>query len=247
MNLSDKTVLITGGSTGIGLAIAERFLKAGSEVIICGRREDKLQKAKEDHPSLHTFVCDVGDEWDRIALFEWATEKFPKINVLITNAGIQLRTNLTATTTPWSELRQELSINLDGTMHLAILFIPHLQKVKDAHIVTVSSGLAFAPGACAPIYSATKAAIQSFTMSLRHQLSKSTSIKVIEIVPPAVQTDLGGPGLHTFGVPLDEFTDSIMKDIEKGQLEVGYGFSEKTRNASRQELDTIFKDLNSRM
>ncbi len=246
MKLSGKTVLITGGATGIGLAIAERFLKAGSEVIICGRREDKLSDAKYKYPKLHTHVCDVGEEKDRMALYNWATKEFPKLNVLITNAGIQRRTNLATTTDAWSEHRKEISINIDGTMHLAILFIPHLQKVKDAYIVTVSSGLAFAPGAFAPIYSATKAAIHSFTMSLRHQLSK-TGIKVVEIVPPAVQTDLGGVGLHTFGVPLDEFTDSVMKDIEKGELEVGYGFSAKARNASRQELDGIFNDLNSRM
>src|SRR6185437_786410 len=171
MNLSDNTVLVTGGSNGIGLAIAEHFLKAGSEVIICGRREDKLKEAKEKYPKLYTHVCDVGDEKSRIALFEWAIKNFPKLNVLVNNAGIQRRPNLLNNTEPWSAFKQELDINIDAPIHLSLLFIPHLQKVNDAYIMNVSSGLAFAPLANVPVYSATKAAIHSFTLSLRHTLS----------------------------------------------------------------------------
>ncbi|MDO1449327.1 SDR family oxidoreductase [Rhodocytophaga aerolata] len=243
MNLSGNTVLITGGASGIGLALAERFLKAKSEVIICGRRQDKLQEAKQKFPALHTKVCDVANANERVALLEWIETEFPETNVLVNNAGIQHRVNLDAGTAGWEHYRQELLINLEAPVHLCILFIPHLKKVNPSAIINVSSGLAFSPGAFAPVYSATKAGLHSFTLSLRHQLSK-TSIEVIEIVPPAVNTDLGGPGLHTFGVPVNEFADSVMNRLANGEQEVGYGTSEKNRLASRQELDEIFKRMN---
>ena len=244
MNLSGNTVLVTGGSNGIGLAIAERFLMAGSEVIICGRSEAKLKEAKHKYPKLHTHVCDVGKEKDRIALADWAAKHFPKLNVLVNNAGIQRRPILVNNAESWSAIKEEIDINIDGPIHLSLLFIPHLQKVQDAYIMNVTSGLAFAPLANVPVYSATKAALHSFTLSLRHSLVKTT-IKVVEIIPPAVQTDLGGKGLHDFGVPLDEFADSIMKDIAKGDLEVSHGFSAKSSKASRAELDELFKNMNS--
>lgn len=244
MNLSGNTVLITGGGSGIGLAFAERFLKAGSEVIICGRRKSTLEEVKQKYPQLHTYVCDVAKESDRVELFKWATSEFPDLNVLVNNAGIQRRISLVDNTEDWSEHQQEITINLEAPVHLSLLFIPHLKSQDNPAIINVTSGLAFVPSAFAPVYGATKAALHSFTVSLRHQLSK-TNVKVIEIAPPAVQTDLGGVGLHTFGVPLDEFADAVIKDVEKGELEVGYGFSEKARKASREEIDAIFAQMNN--
>jgi len=243
MDLARNTVLVTGGASGIGWALAERFVKAGSEVIICGRREDKLREAKAQFPALHTRICDVGQEADRIALFEWATAKFPAVNVLVNNAGIQRRVQLTENQQPWQEHQAEIAINLEAPIHLALLFIPHLQQRPQAYIINITSGLAFVPMAKAAVYSATKAALHSFTLSLRYQLSQ-TSVKVLEIAPPAVNTDLGGPGLHTFGVPLPEFVDAVMARIANGEEEVGYGTSEFSRNASRTELDAIFKRMN---
>lgn len=197
MNLSSNVVLITGGSSAIGLAFAERFLRAGSEVVICGRREEKLGSAQEKYPQLRTRVCNVADEDERIALFEWATHEFPKLNVLVNNAGIQRRIDL-AHTEPWHRTRQEMSINLEAPIQFSRLFIPHLlkQTTPPSAIINVTSGLAFAPLANVPVYCATKAALRSFTLSLRHQLA-ATGMKVIEIIPPAVDTDLGGPGLLT--------------------------------------------------
>jgi uncharacterized oxidoreductase len=108
----------------------------------------------------------------------------------------------------------------------------------------VTSGLSFAPLANVPVYSATKAALHSFTLSLRHQLS-TTPIEVIELIPPAVNTDLGGPGLHTFGVPLDEFADAVMAGLAKGEREIAYGTAEKSSRASREGLDEIFLRMNA--
>ncbi|WP_205500108.1 SDR family oxidoreductase [Rufibacter psychrotolerans] len=245
MKLAGNTVLITGGASGIGLAIAERFLQAGSTVIVCGRRADKLNEAKEKHPALHTIVCDVAKEADRVALLEWTTAEFPQLNVLVNNAGIQRRVNPVEEQEAWSQTQQEIAINLEAPIHLCSLFVPHLQKQPKAGIVNVTSGLAFTPGVFAPVYCATKAALHSFTMSLRFLL-RNTAVEVVEIVPPAVNTDLGGAGLHTFGAPLDEFADSVMQRIDNGELEVGFGTAEVRRKASREENDAFFLEMNSR-
>jgi len=236
MKLADNTVLITGGGTGIGLALAERFLAAGSEVIVCGRRADALQAAKARHPKLHTLVADVGTEAGRIALFEQATRDFPGLNVLVNNAGIQNRGQLTGGVEDWSRHQQEIAINLEAPIHLSMLFMPHLQKQARPVVLNVTSGLAFAPLPFAAIYSATKAALHSFTLSLRVQAAK-VGVEVVELVPPAVNTDLGGVGLHNTGAPLGEFADSVMARIDKGELEVGFGTAEQRRRASRDELD----------
>jgi len=242
MDLADNTILITGGATGIGLALAERFLRAGSEVIVCGRREDKLREVSAKHSRIHTRCCDIAKEADRESLAEGLVKDFPRLNVLVNNAGIQRRAKFLADQLPWSERREEIAINLEAPLHLAALFLPHLRQQPRAAVVNVSSGLAFVPPVFAPLYGATKAALHSFSMSLRQELSR-TAIQVIEIIPPPVDTDLGGARLHTHGVPVDEFADSVMKRIAEGETEVGYGSSEKARLASREELDEMFRRM----
>lgn len=244
MKLESNTALITGGATGIGLALAERFLQAGSTVAICGRREDALKAAQAKHLQIITRTCDVANADERTALFEWAARELPALNVLVNNAGIQRRFALQGSP-DWQEVHNEIAINLDAPIHLSTLFIPHLMKQPRAAILNVSSGLAFAPLAFAPVYCATKAALHSFTMSMRHQLA-GTAVEVIEIIPPAVQTDLGGAGLHTQGAPLDEFADSIMAQLQEGKLEAAFGFSAQTSRASREELDATFQRMNQR-
>jgi uncharacterized oxidoreductase len=242
MELGSNTVLITGGASGIGLALATRFLSAGSEVIVCGRREKVLREARAAHPRLAVRVCDVSSETDRVALIDWAVAEYPRLNVLVNNAGIQNRTELTGVI-DWPRTRQEIAINLDAPVHLSASFIPHLLTQQSPAIINVTSGLAFVPMASAPIYCATKAALHSFTLSLRHQLA-GTPIQVIEIAPPAVNTNLGGAGLHTFGVPLDEFADAAIAGLRQGDVEITYGFSAQTSRASRDELDATFNRMN---
>ena len=243
MQLDSNVVLVTGGASGIGLAIAQRFLKVGSQVIVCGRRESKLREAQEWHPGLAVRVCDLARAADRVLLVDWATTEFPGLNVLVNNAGIQRRVQL-AEDEDWETTREEFAINLEAPVHLSKLMIPHLRKRERAAIVNVTSGLAFAPRAQTPIYCATKAALHSFTISLRHQL-KDTSIEVVEIIPPAVDTDLGGVGLHTFGVPVDEFADAVMPRVGAGELEVAYGFAQQSSRASREEIDAIVARMNA--
>ena len=242
MELSGNTVLITGGASGIGFGLAEQFVQAGSTVIICGRREDKLKEAQAKYPQLQIYTCDVADPNERFSLFEWATTAFPTLNILINNAGIQQRFQLQQAP-EWETMHNEIAINLDAPIHFSTLFIPHLLNQPQAAILNVTSGLAFSPMAMMPIYGATKAAIHSFTLSLRHQLS-GTPISVIEVIPPAVDTDLGGVGLHTHGTPLPEYINSVIEQLKDGSLETTYGFSAQSSRASREQLDELFKRMN---
>lgn len=238
MKLSGNTILITGGGAGIGLAFAERFLKAGNRVIVCGRREQALRQAKEKYPDLITRVCDLAIESERTALFEWVTANHPEVNVLVNNAGIQLRFNVLKADAKndWAALSQEIATNIEAPFHLSMLFAPFFAAKEASAIINVTSGLAFTPFAIAPIYSASKAALHSFTMSLRLQLS-NTSVEVIEVAPPAVNTDLGGTGLHVQGEPLDAFADGIFQGLEAGLKEIGYGTSVARLRMSRDEID----------
>jgi uncharacterized oxidoreductase len=243
MKLQGNTVLVTGGASGIGLALAQRFLKAGSTVLVCGRREDKLREAAAQHPQLKTFVCDVAGEAGRRELARWCTSEFPQLNVVVHNAGIQHRLDLARAET-WPQAEQEIAINLAAPLHLSMLLIPHLLRQTDPVLINVTSGLAFSPLARVPVYCATKAGLHSFTLSLRRQL-EATPIEVVEIIPPAVDTDLGGPGLHTFGVALDAFADHVMGRLASGDVEITYGFSEQASRASRAELEEIFRRMNA--
>lgn len=244
MDLSGSTALITGGASGIGLALAARMLDAGARVVVCGRREEKLAEAREHHASLCTRQCDVGDAREREALAGWVTAEFPGLNVLVNNAGIQRRFALEERQR-WAEIEQEIDVNLSAPIHLSLLLAPHLRGRPGATIVNVTSGLAFVPMASAPVYCATKAALHSFTLSLRHQLAGS-SIEVVEIIPPAVNTDLGGPGLHNFGEPLDEFADAVVERLVAGDREIAYGSAARSSRASREELDHVFERMNPR-
>jgi uncharacterized oxidoreductase len=240
MNLKGNTILITGGTSGIGLALAERFLTLGNVVIVCGRRESLLSDLKKKHPAIHTLVCDTGDSAQREALTQNVLAQFPKTNVLINNAGIQSKIDLREAK-PWRETAQEIAVNLEGPVHLSMLFASHFLKLEKSVIANVSSGLAFVPIAGMPLYCATKAALHSFTLSLRQQML-NTSVEVVEIIPPAVRTNLGGS--HDFGEPLDAYADSVIAQLAEGRLETTYTFSAKTSQASRSELDTMFKTMN---
>ncbi len=242
MELKGNTVLITGGSSGIGMALAERFLKLGNEVIITGRREQTLKDFKKKHPTVHIKVNDAGSAQDRVELAAWATREFPRLNILINNAGIQRKVSLNRAE-PWADTAQEIEINLGGPIHLSSLFVPHLEKQPKSHIMNVSSGLAFVPLAHMPIYCATKAALHSFTLSLREQL-RPTSIEVTEIIPPAVKTNLGGS--HDFGEELSDFADSVIEQLGAGVSETTFGMSKRSSQMSRAEADQMFLQMNRR-
>ena len=244
MQISGNTLLVTGGGSGIGLALAKRFLARGNTVILCGRRADALAAAKRETPAFETLQGDVATETGRIAIADEARARFPQLNVLLNNAGIQQRPAPLLQPQDWSAHRAEIATNLDAPLHLTMLLLPHLAKAPHGAVINVTSGLAFVPLAAMPTYCLTKAALHSFTQSLRHQL-RDTKIAVVEIAPPAVNTDLGGPGLHTFGVTLDAFADHAFAKLEAGETEFGYQSSEQRRVSGYEERETAFAQMNS--
>ena len=250
MKLSGNTVLITGGATGIGFALAEAFLQAGSEVIICGRREERLKEARRKHPQLHTRVCDLAKIEECKALAEWMGIHFKNLNILVNNAGVQRDIDFTHGIDAYLAGESEIRINLESPIVLSGLFIPQLIGKHEPAIVNVSSGLGFVPAARMPVYSATKAGLHAFSMALRHQLSKS-GIKVFEVVPSAVDTELNPEGRAQRGnfranLTAEEFTAAVMKGLEEDVAEIGYGMSAGMLKASRADLDRSFQQMNSR-
>ena len=214
-----KQILITGGSSGIGLGLAERFLKDGARVIITGRDPEKLAAV---HPGLETFVNDISQIQQREALAIHIDKTMPGIDMLINNAGIQRRVALADDQALWPDRQNEIDILLAAPVHLNHLLLPLLlQESKTSTIVNVTSGGAYIPQVFAPLYSACKAALHHYTMSLRYSL-QNTTCKVTELIPPAVQTGLAGSG-NNHGVPLKEFCDAIYGALITGkQSEIGY-------------------------
>lgn len=251
MKLSENTVLITGGATGIGFAMAEAFLEAGSQVIICGRRESRLREAQITHHALVTRVCDISKEQDRLDLLDWIAAQFPGLNVLVNNAGIQRDVDFTAGLDDFLSGENEIRVNLEAAIVLTGLFEPLLAKNESAAIINVSSGLGFVPAAKMPVYSATKAGIHAFSMAIRPQMAK-VGIQVFEVVPPAIDTELNPLGRakrgnFKAGLEPREFVSAVMRDLENDVPEIGYGMTSKFLHASRAELDESFVLMNQRI
>lgn len=189
MGLSDNTVFITGGSSGIGFAMAKGFLELKNSVIICGRNSDKLKQAKERFPEIHVIQCDVTNEGEVKQACESIKNKFGFLNILVNNAGIQYRVDFREDDDAFKKIDEEIDINFRAVVYLTSVLMPLLEKAPQAAIVNVSSGLGIVPKKSAPGYCATKAAIHAFSKSLRYQLEE-TSIKVIELFPPFTDTDM---------------------------------------------------------
>jgi uncharacterized oxidoreductase len=249
MKTTGNTIVITGGATGIGYAMAESFLEAGNEVIICGRRENRLLEAQKRHPELHIRVCDAADRAEQEKLIKWISEKFPNLNILVNNAGIQRDIDFTKGIDEFLDGENEIIINLEAPIILSGMFVPHLIGKKNAAIINISSGLGFIPAASMPVYSATKAGLHAFSMALRHQLLNH-GIKVFEVVPPGVDTELNmegrsGRGGYKPDLKPAEFVAGIMNDLKNDVFEIGYGMTAGLIKASRKELDESFRRMNS--
>lgn len=239
MELSNNKILITGGASGIGLGLTERFIQENNTVIICGRREAVLKEVVEKFPSVITRVCDLSVETERVDLYNWIAENHSDLNVLVNNAGIQNWMQVTDADF-YKKAIEEVTTNILAPIHLTSLFT-NLQSIDT--IINVSSGLAFIPLANVPVYSATKAFIRSFTLSLRHIL-KSKNIEVIEIIPPALNTDLGAKGLHDEYPPVSNFITSIFKQLQEGKKELTFGTSEARTTANNEVITEYFNRMN---
>lgn len=239
MKLSNNKILITGGGSGIGLGLTERFIKNNNTVIICGRRDSVLQEAKTKFPAVITKKCDLSNAGERDALFTWISEEHNDLNVLINNAGIQQWMSISDGDF-FHRAEEEIETNIEAPIHLTALFL-NLKSLNA--IINVTSGLAFVPLVKVPVYSATKAFLRSFTLSLR-ELVKPRNIEVIEILPPALNTDLGGVGLHDQAPPVSEFIDSVFEQLELGKTELTYGLSDLMIKAGPEDLQKAFARMN---
>ncbi len=209
MNLTGNTILITGGGSGIGRGLAEAFHALGNHVVIAGRRQSALDETTAANPGMASLTLDIEDPAAIRAFAAEVAEKYPALNVLVNNAGIMRTENLRAQPEDLADAEAIVRTNLLGPIRLTAALLPFLEKQHRPVIMNVSSGLAFVPLAMTPTYCATKAALHSYTQSLRFQL-RGTAAEVIELIPPYVATDLMNGRTDPRAMPLDKFIEEVM-------------------------------------
>ena len=247
MKTSGNTILITGGSSGIGLEFAKQLDALGNTIIVTGRDEEKLRKAKSLVPKLKTIKSDVSRPEDIQSLLNAVLAEFPKLNVLVNNAGVMRTINMHDANEDLEGLTREIDINLKGPMRLAAAFLRHLKAQPEAAIINVTSGLAFVPLPISPIYCATKAGLHSFSMSLRVQL-KNTKVKVFEVAPPATQTellsDMNADDMKGVAImKVEDMVTASIKGFAADRLEIRPGQANQLKLLSRLAPDFILKQL----
>lgn len=247
MNITGNTILITGGGTGIGRALAEALHARGNQVIITGRREAPLVEAVAANPGMAWATLDIADPAAIRAFAAQVVRDHPALNVVVNNAGVMLAEDLKAEPFDLDTVETTVATNLLGPIRLTAALLPHLRAQKASTVVTVSSGLAFIPLAATPTYNATKAAIHSWSQSLRHQLA-DTSVEVLELAPPAVATDLmPGHAENPNSMPLADYTAEVVSLIERGDTPRGEILVERVkplRFAERNDYQAVFERLN---
>ena len=247
MELAGHHILITGGSSGIGLALARALSQAGSKVIICGRREDRLKAAQAAIPSLDIRVCDIAQPAQREDLFSWVSENYPQLDVLVNNAGIQRSIDLSTGTDDLFSGPDEFTTNLLAPIHLCGLFIPFFLKQETSYLINISSDLGITPAAEYPIYCAGKSALHTYSQCLRHQL-RHTGIHVVEILPPAVVSGLNpegrakNPPRHMMAP--DDYAAFVLRGLEAGYPEILTPRLQELKQRPWGELDSIFGKMN---
>jgi uncharacterized oxidoreductase len=239
MKMQGNTIFITGGTSGIGKGLAEAFHRLGNQVVISGRREDRLQSISRANPGMKHFGLDVMDRASVQDAARKVIEQFPALNVLVNNSGIQRRHSFSdGAALNDAAMAAEIQTNLLGLIRVTAEFLPHLKKQTGATVLNVSSGLAFIPIPAFPVYCATKAAVHSFTLTLRQQL-KNSGVKVIELIPPYVATELGGgvpaPAGALHQMPLDAFIAETMKELAGDEDEIAIGGAKNLFAASGAE------------
>ena len=238
MNLTGNTILITGGTSGIGLEFARQLLARNNTVIITGRDATRLANARQLLPGVHCIQSNVADADATTTLYRTVTAEFPALNIVINNAGVMRKIDVQDASFDLSTIGREIDVNLVGTMRMVQQFVPHLSTQRHAAIINISSGLAFVPFAIAPIYCATKAALHSYTQSIRLQL-KGSPIAVIEVAPPFTVSSIGD-GEFTSGdvggvkaMPVSAMVQRALTDMERGKEEITPGLSRMLRLLSR--------------
>ena len=225
MQLSGNTILVTGGTSGIGRALAVALHQAGNTVIVAGRRQNLLDEIEQTYPGIVGMQLDVEDSAALQSFAREVQERFPKLNVLFNNAGIAGMEDYTADTIDVSRAKQTITTNITSVVELTAALLPLLRKQPNSTLMVTTSGLAFVPFPKGPVYSATKAFLHNWLDALRMQL-RETSVEVLELAPPYVQTELGGSqqAQDPRAMPLDAYTSEVMSiladpsKIEKGEV-----------------------------
>jgi uncharacterized oxidoreductase len=228
-----KTVLITGGGSGIGAGLAAAFHSKGAQVIIAGRSRDRLEAVAGLHPGMEVEVVDVAEAGQVVALADRIAARWPALDTVINNAGIQTLFDFREPVDP-DKIAREIDVNLKGLILVANAMLPVLRRQQQARLVNVGSGLGYVPLVAAPVYSATKAAVHSFTISLRRQLAGSP-VQVIELIPPVVETDLhrGQTRKPLRAMKLDAFVQAATAGLESGRPEIRVGLANVLARGSR--------------
>ncbi|MEH2005630.1 SDR family oxidoreductase [Nostoc sp.] len=249
MKITGNTILITGGGSGIGRGIAEAFHKKGNQVIIAGRRQQVLDEVTAANPGIKSILLDINDRDGIHSFGNQVAQDYPGLNVVINNAGIMKAEDIKSLPDYLDDAEEIVTTNVLGPIRLTAVLLPLLQSQPHAAVLTVSSGLAFVPLANAPTYCATKAAIHSYSVSLRQQL-KGTTTEVIEIIPPYVQTHLTGEqqANDPHAMPLAEFITEVM-NILSNQPTIEEVVVERCKPlrfaAENGNISTIFQELNA--
>ena len=249
MKLSGNTIMITGGGSGIGCGLAEAFHALGNQVVIAGRRKQALDETTTANPGMKSHTLDVQDPAAIRTFASQAAAEFPSLNVLINNAGIMRAEKLLAQQPDLADAEAIVTTNLLGPIRLTAALLPLLQRQPSSTIVNVSSGLAFLPLALTPTYCATKAAMHSYSLSLRYQL-RATTTEVLELIPPYVATDLMGGASDSRAMPLGKFIAEVMEifKIQPTPAEICVENVKRLRFAAETgKFDAIFEGLNEAM
>ena len=247
MDITGNTILITGGGSGIGRALAEALHARGNQIVIAGRRADVLKETADANPGMAWAALDMEDAAAVAAFGAKVAKDHPALNAVILNAGIMKTEDLTAEPLDLASVEATIATNLLGPIRLTAALLPHLRAQPKATIMTVTSGLAFIPLAATPTYNATKAALHSWTQSLRHQL-RDTAVEVLELAPPAVATDLmPGHAENPNSMPLADYTAEVVGLIERGDTPRGEILVERVKALRFAEVngyEAMFATLN---
>jgi uncharacterized oxidoreductase len=250
MKVLGNTVLITGGGSGIGLALAKAFGERGNSVAICGRDESKLAEAQRKIPGLQVKRCDLTVEADREELIRWMRERLPDLNVLVNNAAIARKVDLRSDAFDFGDIDAQLATDLLAPIHLSLALLPNLRKQSESALVNVTTGLVYSPDASTPLYSAAKTGLHTWTQALRHQL-RDTNVSVFEVQPPIVDTamirGLGITAEKVGAIPPHEVAGAVLKGMTNDEAEIRIGPTKALYVMSRIAPGTIYQSINRRI